>query len=114
MNQEPGPTDMSAGVMTRHKKNLLNLYALLCRQGRLLLLCMRQCAESCVEKKPTGVTNSSEFKEVTTLTHVSFWIRRCKTGTRLLNPRIQLTIGSEVSVKSVADSYILWFTLISP
>ena len=32
--------------------------------------------------------------------------------TRLLNPRIQLTTGSEVSVKSVADS--MWFTLISP
>ena len=54
-SQKPGPSDESAGVMTPHRKNLSSLYALLSRQGRLLVLCMRQCAESRVEKKPTGV-----------------------------------------------------------
>ena len=52
-----------------------------------------------------ALTNSSEFTEATTLTLVSAWIKRCKTGTRLRNPRIQLRTGSEVSEKSVADSY---------
>ena len=50
VNQKPGPADMSAGVITPHKKNLIYLYALLNGQGRLLVLCMRQCAESRVEK----------------------------------------------------------------
>ena len=66
------------------------------------MLCMRRYAESRVEKKKQqayAVTNSSEFKEGTTLTHVSSRIKRCKTGTRLLSPRIQLTMGNEVSGK---------------
>ena len=50
-SQKPGPADVSAGVMTPHKKNLLNLYSLLGKQGRLLVHCIRQCAESWVEKK---------------------------------------------------------------
>ena len=55
-SQKPGPTDMSAGVMTPHKGNLISLYALLSRQGRLLVLCLRQCTESRVKKKrPTGI-----------------------------------------------------------
>ena len=44
---KPGPTDMSPGVMTPCEKKQLNLCALLCRQGRLLEHCKRQCAESC-------------------------------------------------------------------
>ena len=94
------------GVMTPRKNNQSNLCALLGRQRRLLVHCTRQSAESCVEKKKQqacAVTNSSEFKEVTTLTLVSTWIKRCKTGTSVRNPQIQLTTGSEASGKSVAD-----------
>ena len=67
VSQKPGPTDMSAGVMTPHRKNLISLYALLNRQGRLLVLCLRRCGESRVEKKDQQaypVTNSNEFTEV--------------------------------------------------
>ena len=39
VNQEPGPADMSAGVMTPHKKNLRRLYALLNGEGRLSVFC---------------------------------------------------------------------------
>ena len=46
-SQIPGPADVSAGVMTPHKKNLLSLNALLSRQGGLLVLVKKkQCAES--------------------------------------------------------------------
>ena len=45
----------NAGVMTPCKKNPLNLYALLRKQGRLLGHCKRQCAESCAKKEPTCV-----------------------------------------------------------
>ena len=53
-SQKPGSSDVSAGVMTLRKKNLLNLYALLGRQERLVARCIRQCSESCAEKNPTG------------------------------------------------------------
>ena len=46
-SQNPGPTDVSAWIMTPHKKNLLSLYALPSRQGGLLVLCIKkQCTES--------------------------------------------------------------------
>merc|ERR1719284_292956 len=72
VNQKPGPADMNAGVMTPHKKNLIYLYALLNGQGRLLVLCSRQCTESHVKKDHQAFagTNSIEFKEVITSTHV--------------------------------------------
>ena len=41
VHQEPGTTDMSAGVMTPHKKKLICLYAFLNGQGRLSALCSR-------------------------------------------------------------------------
>ena len=68
MNQEPGPSDMSAGVMTPHKKNLIYLYVLLNGQGRNSALCSRQCAESRVKKdqQAFAVTNSIEFKMTST------------------------------------------------
>ena len=46
------PTEVR--TLAPRKKNLLNLYALLGKQRRLLVHCIRQCAESCVEKKPTN------------------------------------------------------------
>ena len=55
VNQEPGPTEMRAGVMTPRKKNLICLYALLNGQGRLLVLCQRQCTESRVKKRQRSV-----------------------------------------------------------
>ena len=56
------------GVMTPHKKNLMCLYALLNGQGRLSVLCSRQCTESRVKKDQQGfaVTNSIEFKMTST------------------------------------------------
>ena len=68
MNQEPGPTDMSAGVMTPLQKNLIRLSALVNGQGRLSVLCSRQCTESRVKKdqQAFAVTNSIEFKMTST------------------------------------------------
>ena len=63
-SQKPGPTDVSAGVVTPHKKNLIFLYALLNGRGRLLVLCSKQCTEARVRKKDHqafAVTNSIEF-----------------------------------------------------
>ena len=42
-SQKPGPADVSAGVMTPHKKNLLSLYTLLSKPRRLLVHCVKQC-----------------------------------------------------------------------
>ena len=68
VNQEPGPTDMSAGVLTPHNKTLICLCALLNGQGRVLVLCSRQCTESRVKKdqQAFAVTNSIEFKMTST------------------------------------------------
>ena len=78
-SQKPDPTDVSARVMTPHKKNLFGLYALLCRQRRLLVLCMRECAESCAEKKQTSA-RCDNFVRIQRRnhadTHVSSWKKR--------------------------------------
>ena len=68
MNQKPGPTDMSSGVRTPHKKNLIYLYALGNGQGRLSVLCSRQSTKSRVKKdqQAFAVTNSIEFKMTST------------------------------------------------
>ena len=42
-SQKPGPTDVSAGVMTPHTKNRLSVNALLNKQGGLLVLCIIRC-----------------------------------------------------------------------
>ena len=62
---ETWPKDISAGDKSPCKKNLLNFCALLCRQGRLLGHCKRQCAESCGKgnQQAYAVTNSTEFKK---------------------------------------------------
>ena len=49
VNQELGPTDMSAGVMTPHRKNLMSV-RLVQRARETLVLCSRQCTESRVRK----------------------------------------------------------------
>ena len=49
VNQEPGPMDMSAGVMTPHRKNLMSV-RLAQRARETLVLCSRQCTESRVKK----------------------------------------------------------------
>ena len=66
VNQEPGAKNMSAGVMTPHKKNLTCLYASLNGKGRLSVLCSRQCTESRVKKDQLvfAVKNSIEFKHI--------------------------------------------------
>ena len=68
VNQEPGPTDVSAGVLTPHNKTLICLCALLTGQGRVLVLCSRLCTESRVKKdqQAFAVTNSIEFKMTST------------------------------------------------
>ena len=89
--------------MTPHKKESVKSVRL-AQQARKTLGALYETVRrvTCREKKKQqayAVTNSSEFKEGTTLTHVSSRIKRCKTGTRLLSPRIQLTMGNEVSGK---------------
>ena len=55
-SQKPGSTDVSVGVIIPHKKNLLSLYALLSRQGGLLVLCIKTVHRVTSRKtKPTGV-----------------------------------------------------------
>ena len=55
------------------EKNLLNLYALLRKQGKLLRHCKRQCAEPCGEmiQQTCAVTNSSEFRKMYSRTRLS-------------------------------------------
>ena len=113
VNQEPGPTDMSAGVMTPHKKNLICLYALLNGQGRLSVLCSRQWTASRVKKdqQAFAATNSIEFKMTSThVLHEKKW----EAWTSSLNPRIQLTrrIRSQGRVRQTLSS--MWFELVSP
>ena len=83
VNQVPDPTDMSAWVMTPHKKKMIRLCALLNRQGRLLVLCSRQCTESLVKKRDHqayAVTNSPEFKKV-------IWNKTAESSDSLKNKR---------------------------
>ena len=54
-SQNPGPTDVSAGVMTPHKKNLLSLYALPSRQRGPWCSELKQCTESSGKWTSTGV-----------------------------------------------------------
>ena len=63
VNQEPGRTDMSAGVMTPHKKNLICLNALLNGQGRLLVFLFSVVTK---DQQVFAVTNSIEFKMTST------------------------------------------------
>ena len=69
-SQIHGPADVSAGVMTPRKKNRLSLYALLSKQGGLLVLCIKTVhrVASRAKKKQNQQahtkTSSSEFKEV--------------------------------------------------
>ena len=91
-SQKPGSTDVSAGVMTPRKKSVEPVRLAL--QARKTLGALYETVRRvCVEKKPTGKC----CDKFVSLTHVSSWIKQCKTGTSLLNPLIQLTIGSEVS-----------------
>ena len=54
-SQKPGPTDVSAGVIAAQKKNLLSLYALLSKQGGLLVLCIKTVHRVTSRKtKPTS------------------------------------------------------------
>ena len=104
-SQKPGPTDVSAGVMTPHNKNLWSLYALLSRQGGLLVLCIMQCTESRVWKK----TNWRMLRQ----THPN---SKRSPGTRRLNPRIHSVDNREQqSPGKVWQTFLpMWFTLISP
>ena len=100
--------------MTPQRKNLKNLYALLNGQGRLLALCSRKCAESRVKKdhQAFAVTNSIEFKEVITSTHM------CSRKKENLNKAAESTsslirgIRSQGKVRQTLSSK--WFELISP
>ena len=109
--QKPRPTDMSDGVMTPWKKNLLNLYALFRRQRRLLRRCKRRCAESCgyMIRQACAVTYSSQFKKRSVLTDTPEKQRswRKSGSTRLQNPRILLRTQREVTGNGEADSGFL-------
>ena len=64
VSQKPGPTDMSAGVMTPHKNNLKNLYALLNGQCRVTR------KKKIIRRQAFAATSSIEYKEVITSTHL--------------------------------------------
>ena len=82
-SQNPGPTDVTAGVMTPHKKNLRSVYVV-AQQARKTLGALCEIVRRVTCQQAYAVANSSEFKEVATLTHVSYRRKRCKTRTRLL------------------------------
>ena len=68
VNQESGSTDLSADVMTPHKKNLICLYVSFNGLGRISVLCLRQSTASHMKKdqQASAVTNSIEFKMTST------------------------------------------------
>ena len=111
-------TDVSAGVMTPCKKNVLNLYALLGKQRRLLVHCIRQCAESCVEKKPTNAC-CDKFVRIQRCNHadtreyldkaVQNWNKTGESSDSVDNK--ERGFGDKKVWQTLAS---LWFALISP
>ena len=102
VNQKPGPTDMSAGVMTP-----LN------GQRRLLVLCSRQSTESRVKKdqQAFAVTNSIEFKK-----HVDtqvFQEKMCNLN-KAAKSTDSIDKGNKVSGKVLQTLSSIWFELTSP
>ena len=108
VSQKPGPTDMSAGVMTSHKKNLISLYALLNKQGRLVVLCFETVYRvPCGEKNQQAhaVTNSNEFAKVTTSTHVCSKKKGWKTCD--VAPDAQRIVGAISAVRIMGNTMLV-------
>ena len=102
-----------------HQTTQLDFQILLVEDRHMKGHCKRQCAESCKKRRNQqayAVTNSSKFKNKCSHGHARVteesW---SKTGsTKLRNPRVLLRTKREVSGKSVADSRVSVFDLISP
>ena len=115
VNRKPGPTDLSAGVMTPHEKESDMSVRLAQRARKTLGTLFNTVYRVTREKKDHqtfAVTNSNEFKEVITLTHL------CSSKEEHFNKAAESTESLTREIRSQGRGRQTlssrWFELIGP